>query len=125
MKQKAVTHLHVKYNRTSKQIIAIHHLRTTSRHHSNTSHNLIDKNSTQYNKTQHSNIWNALKITCESDISAIPVVTLFSKYLRYHEITFNSRPIFVKASTARSTSCNVCAAESCTRMRALPLGTTG
>ena len=30
-----------------------------------------------------------------------------------------------KAATARSTSSDVCAAESCTRMRAAPRGTTG
>jgi len=39
--------------------------------------------------------------------------------------TFSSRPTFVKAATARSMCTGVWAAESYTRMRDRPFGTTG
>ena len=40
-------------------------------------------------------------------------------------MTPRRRPTFTKAATARSTISGVWAAESCTRMRASPFGTTG
>lgn len=44
---------------------------------------------------------------------------------RYEEMTPSWAPTAAKAATAASTWAVVWAAESCTRMRAFPLGTTG
>src|SRR5436309_8009761 len=45
--------------------------------------------------------------------------------VRGYAMTPNSRPTFSKAVTAWVSCSRVCAAETCTRMRASPLGTTG